>query len=188
MLASKSASKNSKATIFLMIGRAFQADENDLAAVQAMTIANELNPNNQTITAYLADALVRCGRREKATAYFNWLKEQKQKNRATLEVLALEAARTSQYDKAKEYLATALKEPGGQKDTHLLLIYARLLAKIGLSAQAGAKFKQAAEASSNSYVKNMAEATVQRLSGNPKKQIEFIKAAGKFCQTSRTGT
>ncbi|MBI2810181.1 MAG: hypothetical protein HYX67_05055, partial [Candidatus Melainabacteria bacterium] len=52
LLASKSASKNFKATVFLMIGRAFQADENDLAAVQAMIIANELAPNDQPIPAY----------------------------------------------------------------------------------------------------------------------------------------
>ncbi|CAN5141417.1 hypothetical protein BH10CYA1_BH10CYA1_37820 [soil metagenome] len=180
LLASKSASKNFKATVFLMIGRAFQADENDLAAVQAMTIAHELAPNDQTITAYLADGLVRSGQRDKAAKYFNWLREQKEKSLATLEILALEAVRTSESEKAKEYLTTALKMPGGKKDTHLLLLYARLLAKMGLSTQSGAMFKQAADASSNAYLKNMAEATVQRLAGNTKKQIEFLKAAGEI--------
>ncbi len=180
LLASKSSSKNFQATVYLMIGRAFQADENDIAAVQAMIIANELAPNDQTIIAYLADGLVRSGQRDKATKYFKWLKEQKEKQLATLEVLALEAVRTSESEKAKEYLSSALKMPGAKKDTHLLLLYARLLAKLGLSTQSGAVFKQAADASSNPYLKNMAEATVQRLAGNKKKQIEFLKAAGEI--------
>ena len=180
LLAAKSGSKNFRATVFLMIGRAFQADENDLAAVQAMTIAHELAPNDQTITAYLADGLVRSGQRDKANKYFKWLKEQKEKQLATLEMLALEAIRTSDPEKAKEYLTTALKMPGAKKDTHLLLLYARLLAKTGLSTQAGEVFKQAADATTNQYLKNMAEATVQRLAGKPKKQIEFLKAAGEI--------
>lgn len=180
LLASPNASKTFKATVFLMIGRAFQADENDPAAVQAMTIAHELAPNDQTIIAYLADGLVRSGQRDKATHYIAWLKEQKDKSRATLEILALEAGRTSDYKKAKEYFEAAFKTPGGEKDPHLLLLYARFLAKQGLTTQAGKIFQKAAQATSNPYLKNMAESTVQRLAGNTKKQIEAIKAAGRI--------
>lgn len=178
--ASPNASKKFKATIFLMIGRAFQTDENEPAAVQAMTIAHELAPNDQTIVAYLADGLVRCGKREKAAPYLTWLNDQKEKSRAALEVLALEAGRMSDYPKGKEYFAAAFKTPGAEKDPHLLLIYARFLAKQGLSAQSGAIFKRAADANPNPFLKNMAEATVQRIAGNRKKQIEAIKAAGQI--------
>lgn len=184
--AAPKASKTFKAMIFLMIGRAFQADENEPAAVQAMSIAHEFAPDDQTIIAYLADGLVRAGRREKATHYIDWLKEQKEKTRATLEVLALEAGRMSDYKKAKEYFDAAFKTPGGEKDPHLLLLYARCLAKQGLSSQSGVIFKRAADATSNPYLKNMAESTVLRIAGNTKKQIEAIKAAGKILPNEPT--
>lgn len=65
-LSSKTASKAAKAKIFLLIGRSFQTDENERAAVQAFSIAHALNPDEQVITAYLAYSLVRAGRRADA--------------------------------------------------------------------------------------------------------------------------
>jgi tetratricopeptide (TPR) repeat protein len=179
-LASKTASKTTRSKYFLLIGRAFQMDENERAAVQALSIAHALNPNDQIITAYLAYSLVRCGRRAEATHYYEWLKAQKDKARTTLEILALEAGKKSDLDSAEKYLDVALKQPGGEADPDLHHMHARLLSKLGQTDQSSKEFSAAAEKITNPYIKELLNATLQRIDGNSKKQIEYLKEAGKI--------
>lgn len=179
-LSSKPTARGFRAKALLMIGRAFEADENDVAALDAIKIANALNPNDQTIVAYLVEALLRCGYFEQSKPYVAWLESQKEKNRAVIEILSIVAMR--QYDPAK---ATALLEseaikPDGKSDTHLLLMYARALTRLGLSDDSKREFQAAADAAQNEYTKNMASATVQRIAGHTDEQKKFILAAGKI--------
>lgn len=179
-LSSKTASKAAKAKIFLLIGRSFQTDENERAAVQAFSIAHALNPDEQVITAYLAYSLVRAGRRADAAPYFNWLKAQKEKARTTLVILALESAKTSDPESARKYLDMALKQPGGSDDPDLHHINARFLSKLGQTDQSRKEFSAAQSKMTNPYIKTLLNATLQRIDGNPKRQIEYLKEAGKI--------
>ncbi len=175
----KTASKATKSKIFLLIGRSFQFDDNEKAASQAFSIAHELNPEDQVTTAYLAYSLARTGRKKEAATYFELLKAQKNKARTTTEILALEAAKTSDPESGKKYLDAALKEPGGDTDPYVHYIYAKFLSKLGRTEQSRQEFSKAAETMPNAYIKTLLGATLARIDGDPKKQMACLKKAGK---------
>lgn len=179
-LSVKSAPNSSKSKIFLLIGRSFQYDENERAAAQAFSIAHALNPADQVATAYLAHSLSRCGHRPDAQPYYQWLKAQKDKTRTTLEILALEAAKTADIESAKKYMEVALAQPGGQEDPYLHYIYAKFLSKTGETEKSRVQFGEAAAKMPSPYIKTLLLATLQRIAANADKQIELLKEAGKF--------
>lgn len=179
-LAVRSAPNSTKSKIFLLIGRSFQYDENERAAAQAFSIAHALNPDDQVATAYLAHSLTRCGLRSESVPYYQWLKAQKNKTRTTLEILALEAAKTADMDSAKNYMEIALAQPGGKDDPYLHYIYAKILSKTGQTEQSRIQFGEAAAKMPNQYIKTLLLATLQRIAANADKQIELLKQAGKF--------
>lgn len=176
----KTASKATKSKIFLLIGRSFQFDDNEKAASQAFSIAHELNPDDQVTTAYLAYSLARSGHKKEAAPYFELLKAQKNKARTTIEILALEAAKTSDPESGKKYLDSALKEPGGDRDPYVHYIYAKFLSKLGHTEQSRQEFSKAAETMPNAYIKTLLGATLARIDGDPKKQMACLKEAGKL--------
>ncbi len=179
ILVSKPSSKNFRAQMFVMIGRALQFDENDIAAAQAFAIANALRPNDQTTVAYLADELQRCGRFDKAAPYLKWLIGQKDKTVFSLETLAIASSRVSDQRKAKSYLDLALSDPANKDNAHLLVMKARVLAKLGLSSRASLQYQQASDASSSKYLKNLYHAASLLISGKKEEQLTSLVAAGE---------
>lgn len=179
LLATPNPTRKFRAMVFLEIGRALQADENEIAALQSLSIAHALNPSDQSITAYYADSLCRCGERARGKKLFEQLKVEKVKTLATLENLSFEASREADFDQAMSYLKEARRLPEGAKDAHLALLFARLLSRQGKSTQSGAEFHRASQLSSSPYIKHMAEAMSYRIAGKSQEQIKELKEAGK---------
>jgi tetratricopeptide (TPR) repeat protein len=180
LLQSPPSSTAFRAKMFVMIGRAFQTDENEVAALQAFSVANQLKPNDQMIVGYLADALERCEHYKEAVLYFNWLKNQKIKTRQTLEILSTAEFRRSDFKKAKSYVDAALANPANKNDAHLLVISARLLTKLGLSNSAAEQFRKASEASASNYLKDFYKALACRIDGKSDEELDALKDAGKI--------
>lgn len=107
-------SRKNCAQMLTLIGRAFQFDENDVAAQQAYGLAYKLAPNDKTIGAYLANMLSRTGRVKEAEELFKSLAGDAGTNAAVGLSLAAHLSRSSDETGAQDALRKAMSFAANQ--------------------------------------------------------------------------
>jgi tetratricopeptide (TPR) repeat protein len=157
-----------------LIGRAFQIDENDLAAEQCFYFASLLDPDNKVYPAIRADILARCGRIDESDRILKSLHAQPGDKLIVTTVLASKLNREMNSGPAIKLLNQALATASDTDNlSGAYLSLARGLARVGITSEAHKYFKLAAENSKSPYL--------SKLYSGLAAQSLFDAAAAKQC-------
>lgn len=160
------------------IGRAFQLDENEIAAVQVLSIAHQLDPTNVSVTAHLLDNLSRTGRIEEADRLANVVSPQAAQNATVAQALALHEIRKNNIPAARTILETLPQNNRLPGIEGAIVLRARTLLKLGFAKNVAQLFRQAAKLTSSEYNRQLWLASAEIIEGKNDARIEHTRRAG----------
>src|SRR5262249_1111935 len=139
-----------------LIGRAFQFDENDVAAQQAYGLAYKLTPNDKTIGAYLANILSRTGRLKESEDLFKSLTGDSPTNPNVALCLSAHLSRSSDEIGAQEALRKALPDAANQPSgSNVNWALGLLLVKEREAKLVSQYFRKATDSVNSAYLKKL---------------------------------
>jgi tetratricopeptide (TPR) repeat protein len=162
----------------LFIAIALQLDENEIAAAQILSMAHFLDPQNLTVTAYLADSLSRTGRMEQATKLFESLAPKAKDDSTITRMLALNEIRKTNYLGAKKLIQALPRNTRFSGDDRLAVIEARSDLRMGLTKATSEGFRHAAKLADSEYCRLLWLGVAAAIEDKDDLRIEYITQAG----------
>ncbi|CAM6003837.1 unnamed protein product [Sphagnum balticum] len=144
--------------IYSLIGRAFSFDENDEAAIGALSIAVQLNSKNIVAKAFLADILDRLGRTAQSDKLFEELDALPDDNVTVEVVKAGRLGRHLEYKKQELYLKHCIASTTSGTTSALYSVLGRTMLREGFSKDAADTLLTASKKTTSPYVAKLLEA------------------------------
>lgn len=162
----------------MWIARGFNFDENNRAAMQVLSIAHKLDPDNVYIKCFLSDEYCNLGKHEKSAALDVQLKPLADKDVYVCRSLIAHCNRRRDLLAARALLDKAVAMPDAKDFAFLQWINALNLNALGRTKEAIKWHNKAAENTDSSYLKKIHAATAFQLDQNHKEAERALKEAG----------